>query len=129
MDLMELAGPNYRDLPHDETYGRIMARLGGLKAVAPYLPFDPETLAAKYKHDPHFNQTDDASVWDQFSGFKVVRQPGRHPKYEPTGRNLWHLVNRHGVTAMVPAQAVCLLKYTAKALLVQEGLVESDAVA
>ena len=132
MDLMELAGPNYKTLDHNEIYHRIVKNLGGPDAFRPYLPFDLQTLAVKYKHDKHFNQNDMAghylTVWDRNAGFRIAATPIQPPTYEPSGKYLWKLVNAHDVTEMSLSEAVCTLKHAAKELLIQEGLIPDNAL-
>ena len=59
-------------LSHSEVYGRIIDFLGGLEAVAPYIPFDIPYLREKLKRDPWFNNTD-MSKWDAAAGFWCSR--------------------------------------------------------
>ena len=110
-------------LSHSEVYGRIIDFLGGLEAVAPYIPFDIPYLREKLKRDPWFNNTD-MSRWDTAAGFRYCRSD-----CFATGGGLWALYRSHGINCASCSDGVSLLKEAARRLCEQpeiktiEGLV------
>lgn len=110
-------------LTHSEVYGRIIDYLGGLEAVAPYIPFELPYLREKRKRDPWFNNTD-MSRWDAAAGFRRCRSD-----CFATGGGLWALYRSHGINCASYSDGVSLLKEAARRLCEQpeiktiEGLV------
>lgn len=110
-------------LTHSEVYGRIIDYLGGLKAVAPYIPFEIPYLREKLKRDPWLNNTD-MSKWDAAAGFRCSRID-----CFATGGGLWALYRSHGINSASCSDGVSLLKEAACRLCEQpeiktiEGLV------
>lgn len=110
-------------LTHSEVYGRIIDYLGGLEAVAPYIPFELPYLREKLKRDPWFNNTD-MSRWDAAAGFRCCRSD-----CFATGGGLWALYRSHGINCASCSDGVSLLKEAASRLCEQpepkslEGLV------
>lgn len=110
-------------LTHSEVYGRIIDFLGGLEAVAPYIPFDIPYLREKLKRDPWFNNTD-MSKWDAAAGFWCSCSG-----CFATGGGLWALYRSHGINSASCSDGVSLLKEAARRLCEQpeiktiEGLV------
>lgn len=97
-------------LTHSEVYGRIIDYLGGLEAVAPYIPFELPYLREKLKRDPWFNNTD-MSKWDVAAGFRCCRSD-----CFATGGGLWALYRSHGITSASCSDGVSLLKEAARRL-------------
>lgn len=97
-------------LTHSEVYGRIIEYLGGLKAVAPYIPFEIPYLREKLKRDPWLNNTD-MSKWDAAAGFRCCRSD-----CFATGGGLWALYRSHGITSASCAEGVSLLKEATRRL-------------
>ena len=97
-------------LSHSEVYGRIIDYLGGLEAVAPYIPFEIPYLREKLKRDPWFNNTD-MSKWDAAAGFQCCRSD-----CFATGGGLWALYRSHGITSASCSDGVSLLKEAARRL-------------
>lgn len=110
-------------LSHSEVYGRIIDFLGGLEAVAPYIPFEILYLREKLKRDPWFNNTD-MSKWDDATGFRCSFGGGFY-----VSGGLFDLYRKHGITSVSCAEGVCILKEAARRLCEQpeiktiEGLV------
>lgn len=110
-------------LTHSEVYGRIIDYLGGLKAVAPYIPFEIPYLREKLKRDPWLNNTD-MSKWDAAAGFRCSRSD-----CFASGGGLWALYRSHGINSASCSDGVSLLKEAACRLCEQpeiqpiEGLV------
>lgn len=101
-------------LTHSEIYGRAIEFLGGLDAVARFVPFPVETLREKLKSDPHLNNTA-MSRWDAASGFVCS---GVHCKF--VGGGIWSLYLRHGIDAASNSDGVCVLKEAARRLVERE---------
>lgn len=97
-------------LTHSEVYGRIIDYLGGLEAVAPYIPFEIPYLREKLKRDPWLNNTD-MSKWDAAAGFRCCRSD-----CFATGGGLWALYRSHGVNCASCSDGVSLLKEAARRL-------------
>lgn len=110
-------------LTRSEVCGRIIDYLGGLEAIAPYIPFEIPYLREKLKRDPWFNNTD-MSKWDAAAGFRCCNS-GCYC----TGGGLWALYRSHGVNCASCSDGVSLLKEAARRLCEQpeiktiEGLV------
>ena len=110
-------------LSHSEVYGRIIDFLGGLEAVAPYIPFEIPYLREKLKRDPWFNNTD-LSKWDAATGFRRSFGGGFY-----VSGGLFDLYRKHGITSVSCSDGVSLLKEAARRLCEQpeiktiEGLV------
>lgn len=102
MDLMDLAGPDRKSLPHDRLYDAIVDALGGPDAFRDIVPFDTDVLLAKYGRDRNFNQDDKIkrylTVWDAAAGFRLAHRPIQPPSYEPRDGPMWRLLHAHGVT-------------------------------
>lgn len=132
MDLMDLAGPDWKSMPHEDLYHAIITALGGPEAVRPFLPIqDLDELERLYRADHNLNQTMLApggrrylTKWDAAAGFRLKATPIQPPVLEPDGTGLWLLLKRHGVTWMSPSQGVCLLKNAACELLRAAGRIE-----
>jgi len=58
-------------LSHSEIYGRAIKLVGGLDAVARFVPFSVKELRKKIKEDPNLNNTP-LVAWDKASGFTGV---------------------------------------------------------
>lgn len=103
-------------LTHSEVYGRIIDFLGGLDAVAPYIPFPIEAIKEALKTDPNLNNLA-LRKWDEASGFEprpvcnAFRQQYQAPA--PTYRNIWTLYRVHGITCASVSDGVCILKEAA----------------
>lgn len=129
MDLMELAGPDWKSMSHEDLYHAITTALGGPDAIRPFLPIqDLDELERLYKADHHFNQTESGgrylTKWDAAAGFRLKPKPIQPPVLEPSGTGLWQLLRRYGVTWMAPSQGVCLLKHAAYELLDEAGRIK-----
>ncbi len=101
-------------LTHSEIYGRAIDLLGGLDEVARYVPFPIEVLCEKLNLDPHLNNTS-IQAWVEAAGYFC--SAGR---CELTGRGLWELYRKHGITAASNADGVCILKEAARRLVERE---------
>lgn len=102
-------------LTHSDIYGRAIDLLGGLDAVAPYIPFPVEVIRKALKTDLHLNNTP-IRRWDAAAGFQVSRGDCR-----PTGGGLWYLYRMHGITSASCSDGVCVLKEAARRLVAREG--------
>lgn len=109
-------------LSHSEVYSRIIDYLGGLEAVAPYIPFDIPYLREKFKRDPWFNNTD-MSKWDAAAGFRCCRSD-----CFATGGGLWALYRSHGITGASCSDGVSLLKEAARRLCEQSEVKTIDGL-
>lgn len=99
-----------RKLSHAEVCGRTIDYLGGLEAVAPYIPFEIPYLREKLKRDPWFNNTD-MSKWDAAAGFRCSRGD-----CFATGGGLWALYRSHGINSASCSTGVSILKEAARRL-------------
>lgn len=109
-------------LEHSEIYGRAIDLLGGLDAVAQYIPFSLEVIRKALKTDPHLNNTP-IRYWDLAAGFQCgVFRNARRGLFEcrPTGYGLWCLYREHGVTSASCSEGVCILKEAARRLVARE---------
>ena len=119
MDLNAFTGKNSLE-DFDGFYKTAVEKLGGPKAVKPYIPFDMETLIKSYARDENFNTIlTPMTRWDAASGIDVQPQTG---KLIPCG-GIWPLLHAHGITSVSQSQNVCILK-TAAAMLVEETMKE-----
>lgn len=109
-------------LTHSEVYGRIIDYLGGLKAVAPYIPFEIPYLREKLKRDPWLNNTD-MSKWDAAAGFRCSRSD-----CFASGGGLWALYRSHGITGASCSDGVSLLKEAARRLCEQSEVKTIDGL-
>lgn len=109
-------------LGHSEIYGRAIDCLGGLDAVAQYIPFPMDVIRTALKTDPHLNNTP-IRAWDIAAGFQCgVFGNANRQRYEcrPTGFGLWYLCRMHDITSMSCAEGVCVLKEAARQLVARE---------
>lgn len=109
-------------LEHSEIYGRAIDRLGGLDAVAPYIPFPVDVIRKALKTDPYLNNTP-IRAWDVAAGFRCGVFGNAHRQHyesRPTGLGLWYLCRMHGITSMSAAEGVCVLKEAARRLAARE---------
>lgn len=132
MDLMELAGADWKSMPHDELYDAVIDALGGPDAFRAMLPFqDTDVLYAKYLEDEHFNNRDAYSphigAWDHAAGYGLSRKPFQPPNYAPVPGPMWDLLHAHGVTWSTCSWNVCLLKRAAVRLLMAHGYFSPEA--
>lgn len=110
-------------LEHFEIYGRAIALLGGLDAVAQYIPFPLGVIREALKTDQHLNNTP-IRQWDLAAGFQCgVFGNAHRAQFEcrPTGYGLWCLCREHGVKSMSCSEGVCVLKEAARRLVAREG--------
>lgn len=99
------------ELPHRTVYSRAIAYLGGLKAVAAYVPYDIEDIKkALLRGDKNLN-TLHIDGWDRAVGF--ICRKGKAIK-TPYG-GLLDLCAKYKVS-ISPAEGVCILKEAAKQL-------------
>lgn len=127
MDLMDLAGPDRKNLTHDALYDRIIDALGGPEALAPYLPYrTTDALLAAYQIDPDFNAAPlharYLSIWDKAAGFRIADKPMQPPTYVPDDGPFQTFLRSRGVTWTTLGQSVCLLKRAAARTLRSKGL-------
>lgn len=109
-------------LDHSEIYGRAIELLGGLDAVARYIPFSMDVIRKALKTDPYLNNTP-IRMWDVAAGFQCgVFRNAHRAQYEcrPTGCGLWSLYREHGITGASCAEGVCILKEAARRLALRE---------
>lgn len=98
-------------LSHSEIYGRAIEYLGGLNAVAPYVPFPLDVVKKALRRDGNLNNTS-RQKWDLASGFRCTLG-----NCEPLpGVGLWRLYAKHGITVASCADGVCILKEAARRL-------------
>ena len=97
-------------LTFEEAYRRIIDCLGGLDAVAEYIPFTMEELTEAYEKDEHFN-TLPLREWDLAAGFTTSTT-----SCVRIGGGLWNLYSQHKVTCASCSQGVCILKEAARML-------------
>lgn len=102
-------------LTHSGIYGRAIDLLGGLDAVAQYIPFPMDVIRRALKTDPYLNNTP-IRRWDAAAGFQVSRGD-----CWPTGGGLWYLCREHGIRSMSCSEGVCVLKEAARRLVAREG--------
>lgn len=95
-------------LTHEEVYDRIVDYLGGLSAVAPYIPFKIEEIRKALKKDEHLNNLP-LRVWDRAAGFYTDG-----PHATPTFGELWDLYRANDINSACPATGVCILKHAAR---------------
>lgn len=103
-----------RELSHRERYTRYIDYLGGLDAVKPYIPFELDYLAPKYREDPLLNNTS-ILIWDNAAGFRCFKLDAI-----PTYGELWNLYCQHGIDTASCAQGVCILKEAVR-ILIERG--------
>lgn len=103
-----------RELDHREIYVRYIDYLGGLDKVKPYIPFELDYLAPKYREDPLLNNTS-ILIWDNAAGFRCFRLDAI-----PTYGGLWNLYCQHGIDTVSCATGVCVLKEAAR-MLIERG--------
>lgn len=103
-----------REISHREKYTRYIDYLGGLDAVKPYIPFELDYLAPKYREDPLLNNTP-MSDWDNAAGFRCFGLDAL-----PTYGGLWNLYRQHGIDTVSCATGVCILKEAAR-MLIERG--------
>lgn len=111
-------------LTHSDIYGRAIDLLGGLDAVAQYVPFPLDVIRKALKTDPHLNNTP-IRWWDVAAGFQCgVFGNAHRGQFEcrPTGGGLWYLCRIHDVTSMSCADGVCVLKEAARRLAAREEM-------
>lgn len=109
-------------LTHSDIYGRAIDLLGGLDAVAQYIPFPLDVIRKALKTDPHLNNTL-IRQWDLAAGFRCgVFGNAHRGQFEcrPTGYGLWCLYREHGITSASCADGVCVLKEAARRLVARE---------
>lgn len=97
-----------KKLSHAEVYDRIVDYLGGLSAVAPYIPFEIEKIREALKKDEHLNNLP-LRIWDTAAGFRI-----EGPNATPTFGELWDLYRANGINLACPATGVCILKHAAR---------------
>ena len=103
-----------KPMSHDEVWDRAIEYLGGLDAVACYIPFPLEDLVRSYRMDKNFNHgpARNIRIWTLAAGFvrrgSTVAQVGRG--------SVWDLYEKHGVNSASPSDGVCLLKRAAARL-------------
>lgn len=97
-----------KTLSHAEVYDRIVNYLGGLSAVAPYIPFEIEEIRKALKKDEHLNNLS-LRIWDTAAGFRVE---GPNAKLIFSG--LWDLYRVNGINTASLATGVCILKHAAR---------------
>lgn len=110
------------ELTHSEVYGRAIDFLGGLDAVAPFIPFPVEVIREKLKTDKALNNTP-IRAWDVAAGFQCGVFGNNHRmQYDcrPTGGGLWYLYRQHGITGASCSDGVCVLKEAARRLVERE---------
>lgn len=102
-----------KELTHGEVYGRVIEYLGGLEAVAAYIPFDINDIRkALAKGDTHLN-TLSIKTWDRMAGFYRHHE---HSVIISGSGSIWDLLLKKGITASSPAENVCILKEAARRL-------------
>ena len=101
-------------LSFDQKYDELINYLGGLDAVAQYVPFSKERIeTALNKGDDRLN-TLPMTTWNTAAGFRYTRQDRRERiSFVPSNSNLWGLFMTYGITSASPSQCVCLLKRAA----------------
>lgn len=97
-------------LSHEERYLRKINYLGGIDAVAPYIPFDIDLLAVLIKNDRALNTS--MWKWDLASGFVC-----RGANCEFVGGGIWELYRKHGINSASKSEGVCILKEAARQLI------------
>lgn len=97
-------------LTHSEVYGRIIDYLGGLEAVAPYIPYSIPYLRDKLERDQWLNNTD-MRKWDAAAGFRT-----HNGKCMIYGGGIFALYRSHGITSVSLSTGVSLLKEAARRL-------------
>lgn len=103
-----------RELSRRECYTRYIDYLGGMDAVKPYIPFELDYLARKYREDPLLNNTP-ILIWDNAAGFRCFGLDAI-----PTNGGLWNLYCQHGIDTVSCATGVCILKEAAR-MLIERG--------
>lgn len=94
-------------LSHEDVYDRIVNYLGGLSAIAPYIPFEISEIRKALKTDKHLNNLP-LRTWDHAAGFQI-----EGPKAIMIYGELWDLYHEKGINSACPATGVCILKHAA----------------
>ena len=110
-----------KQLSHEEVYGRVIEFLGGLDEVAKFLPFDLDTLTKAFECDEHFNSIP-LKVWDYAAGFEthVIFNSGQTQTCRNIGAGIVQLYRRHKITEYSCSDGVCILKETARRLIIRQ---------
>ena len=111
-----------KPLTFEEIYARYIDVLGGLDAVAPYIPVSLDALREKLVEDPHLNNPA-LSKWDAAAGFSASTGWNAHQqayRCQLVGGGLWNLYLQHGITSASCAEGVCILKEATRRLIEQE---------
>lgn len=95
-------------LSHEAVYDRIIDYLGGLTAIAAYIPFSINEIRKALKTDKHLNSLS-LKKWDSAVGFTTCG-----PDAKPTFGGLWDLYRANGITSASLATGVCILKQAAR---------------
>ena len=106
------------DYDHETYWGMVVDHLG-YEAVKACVPFDLETLKAKYKRDKAFNNTK-MLTWDLASGFNVyVVDRWGAEEVEPIPSQLRTLLRKHGCNCYSNSDGVCILKRCARRMVME----------
>lgn len=85
--------------------------LGGLAALAPFIPFPIDVIKEKLDTDKGLYHKDDDSTWVQAAGFFANRI--NEAKYNKT-HPIWELYNSKNITSVSRADSVAILKEAAR---------------
>lgn len=85
--------------------------LGGLSALAPFIPFPIDVIKEKLNTDKGLYHKDDDETWTKAAGFFTNRING--VKYNKT-HPIWELYNSKNITSIDRADSVAILKEAAR---------------
>lgn len=109
-----------RELAYEEIMDRSIDYLGGLSAIARYIPYSMVEVREAMKTDPYLNNLS-IRVWDLAAGFKTFDQNAfrQQDRIAFVGGGIWNLYGRHGITSASCADGVCILKEAARRIAAQ----------
>lgn len=117
MTLLEAAGiqgnidiETGKKLTHREIYRKCVKILGGVDALAEYLPIPIDAVRKKLETDSNLNNIS-YRAWCAMAGFTIDRGDCK-----PTGYGLWGLCHKHNIDMMSCSEGVCVLKEAARIL-------------
>lgn len=96
-------------LSHEEVYDRIIDYLGGLTAIASFIPFKISEIQKALEIDENLNNLP-LKTWDAAAGF-LVDGPHATPTFH---QGLWNLYRAKGINCASASEGVCILKRAAR---------------
>lgn len=108
MSFGEAVGLPYLDTPHDTFYDAVIDYLGGLDAVAPFVPATKEEIVHALSTENKLNSIP-LKKWDAAAGFEFCGI-----KCERRTNDFQILLLTNGIRVYSPSECVCLLKRAAE---------------